>query len=243
VYPNYTTAPRTATINVGAQAFNVSQAAGAGTSNERFVGQMYFNFFGRLPAPSEVAYHAATLASLSRADLIVNFMNSPEFNSGGRFIAGLYVGLLNRNAEYSGWLFQRNAMATGVVNPNQLVQNFLDSAEWKLNFGSPDNLGFVRLLYRYILLREASDGEAAFQAGALASITRAQLASNLLNSDEFRNGTGPRLTAFLLHALVLLRDPTDGEMNARMTQIGTGTPVKSVVEQIVNSPEFTILLN
>ena len=48
---------------------------------------------------------------------------------GGRFIAGLYVGLPGRDAEYDGWLFQRNALATGGATPPGLVLNFLNSSD------------------------------------------------------------------------------------------------------------------
>lgn len=51
--------------------------------------------------------------------MVSNFVTSSEFNLGGRFTAGLYVGILARDAGYSGWLFQRNALATGLVSPLQ----------------------------------------------------------------------------------------------------------------------------
>jgi hypothetical protein len=241
-FPNYSTTSRRTTLRLAGRDFSVSQEGASGSANQRFVGQMYFNFFGRLPSSSEVAFHVGTLSSIARADLIMNFMNSAEFNTGGRFIAGLYAGLLNRNAEYSGWLFQRNAIATGVVKPNQLVQNFIDSVEWRLKFGAPDNPEFVRLLYRYILLREPSSGEVSLQTGALLSgITRVQLATNFLNSNEFRQGTGPRLTAFLVYALLLQRDPTEFEMALRVAQIGGSAPVKSIVDEIIASDQFSYL--
>jgi hypothetical protein len=49
-------------------------------------------------------------------------------------------------------------------------------------------------MYRQVRLREARPAEVAFQAGALKTgTTRVQLATNFLNSSEFKNGTGPRL--------------------------------------------------
>ncbi len=243
IYPNFGTSQRTATFNLGGRTFTVTQAAGIGTANERFVAQMYFNFFGRLASSSEMGFHVGTLNSISRAGLIMNFMNSDEFNNGGRFIAGLYVGLLARNAEYGGWLFQRNALSTSVVNPFQLVTNFVDGAEWKLRFGTPNNQEFVRLLYRYVLLREASQHEVDLQVGALTGgVTRVQLATAFLNTAEFRQGTGARLTAFLLYALLLQRDPTETEMNSRIAQLSGGTPIANIVQEIVASSEFGTLL-
>jgi hypothetical protein len=138
--------------------------------------------------------------------LIKRFMAAPEFNNGGRFVAGLYAGLLDRDAEYSGWLFQRNALATQAVTLRQLVVNFINSAEWRLKFGSPDNAAFVRLLYRKVLLREPAQPEVDFHVSTLTSAfaDRVQMAANFLNSIEFRNGTGPRLTAFLLLRYVIV---------------------------------------
>jgi hypothetical protein len=182
-------------------------------------------------------------AGLTRAQMVRNFFNSPEFNLGGRFVAGLYVGVLNRDAEYSGWLFQRNALATGVVNPNQLVSNFINSDEFELNNGTLTDQAFVRLLYRQVLLREPAQTEVDFQAGALAAgLTRVQLATNFLNSPEFREGTGPRLTAFLLYALILQRDPMVSERALRESQIASGTDLTGLMAEFLNSPEFQQLL-
>jgi hypothetical protein len=232
------------TFDVGGATFNVTQSAGAGTANQRFVGQMYFNILGRLASQSEINLQANALASgTSRQDLVWSFFNSPEFNLGGRFVAGLYVGLLDRDAEYNGWLFQRNALATGVVSPTQLVSNFITAQEFTLKFGNPSNQDYVRLLYRNILLREASPAEVQFQSNALASgVSRVQLATNFLNSNEFRAGTGPRLTAFLLYALLLQRDPTTSERATREAQIAGGTDIKALIAELLNSPEFSTLL-
>lgn len=189
IFPNFSTAFRNATVTVGGLSYSVSQAAATGNFNQRFVGQIYFNILGRIPSAPEVQFQVSALDSgLSRADLFMNFYNSLEFNNGGRFVSGLYVGLLDRDAEYGGWLFQRNALATSVVSQSNLVTNFLGAAEYSLKFGSPTLSEFVRLLYRYVLLREASEAEVTFQAANGG--TRLQLATNFLQSAEFRTGRG-----------------------------------------------------
>lgn len=246
VFPNYTTTARTAHVFLGSQMATITQAPATGTPNQRFIGQLYFNFFGRIPSPSEVALQVNTLnGGLSRADLILSFYNTPEFNNGGRFIAGLYVGLLNRDAEYGGWLFQRNALSTNQVTQAQLVQNFLASAEYAQKFGAPSDPAFVQLLYRYVLLRQPSNAEVIYQSGVLQSgqLTRLQMATAFLNSTEFRIGTGPRLTSFLLHALLLLRDPTQSESYMRIGQLENNAPLRGIVEEILGSLEFASLLN
>ena len=151
---------------------------------------------------------------------------------------------MNRDAEYSGWLFQRNALATNIVTQDSLVSNFLGSAEYSQKFGSPDNQTFVRLLYRYILLPEPSQSEVDFQAAQLAASTpRVVLARAFLNSQEFRNGTGPRLTAFLLYSTLLQRESSAEERAALMGQIAAGTPIRNLVSAFVESAEFAAVLN
>jgi hypothetical protein len=126
--------------------------------------------------------------------------------------------------------------------PGELIFNFLNSAEYSLKFGSPSNPEFVRLVYRNVLRREPSQPEVNFQVGALtAGITRVQLASDFLNSNEFRVGIGARLTAFLLYATLLLRGPSQEEFSLRAAQIQNGVPVRQLVDQIISSPEFSAL--
>ncbi|HYP15470.1 MAG TPA: DUF4214 domain-containing protein, partial [Bryobacteraceae bacterium] len=242
IFPNYSRRPRTALANIAGSIYSAAQNAAVGTPDQRFVAQLYFLFFGRVPAQSEIDFQVNNGLAGGRAALIRAFFNTPEFNLFGRYVAGVYVGLLNRDAEYDGWLFQRNAMALNIINQLQLVTNILNSAEYQQTFGNLSNEDYVRQLYRQILGREASQADVQFQAGALAGISRAQLASNFLNSEEFRQGTGPRLTAFLLYALILQRDPTPEERALRISQIASGADLTALMAELLASSEFSALL-
>ncbi len=216
VFPNFSTRGRSATIMVAGQRFTVVQAAGSGTSLQRFVRLLYFNSFGRLPTDAEVAFQVAS--GQSREQLALNFFLSPEFASGGRFVAGLYVGLLDRDAEYGGWLFQRDALFSGQVTPTSAVGNFVNSAEFASRHGVLDNRGFVILLYRQILGRAATEAEIDFHAGTLTGgMSRATVASNFLLAAEFLSRIEGRLTAFLAYAVLLQRSPGGPEaMDAQL---------------------------
>jgi hypothetical protein len=101
----------------------------------------------------------------------------------------------------------------------------------------------VKLLYRQVLLREASPAEVTFQVSTLGAPNgRVILARNFLNSAEFRNGTGPRLTTFLLHATLLLRDPNPGERTAMENGLKADPNVVWAVLHIVNGSEFAALM-
>jgi hypothetical protein len=226
----------------------VTQAGGTGTSDQRFVKILYFSYFGRLPSAQEIDFQLvqALQRGTPRENLAENFFRSPEFNIGGRFITGLYVGLLDRDPEYGGWLFQRDAFAKGIVDGTTLVRNFMQSAEYRLKYGNPSIAEFVRLLYRYILLREPSQSEVDFQVangvGDGSEASRIRLAQSFLGTPEFRNGTQSRLYAFLLHATLLLRDGTASERAAVEAQLNSGTPLVNVIRQFVTSAEFQNLM-
>jgi hypothetical protein len=243
VFAHFGVSPRSGTVTIGSTSVPVAQSGASGTVNERFAGLMYYNFLGRLGSKEEIVFHAATLDSgLTRKDVAYNFYNVEEFNRAARFVAGLYVGLLDRDAEFGGWLFQRGAYVTAVVDQSQLVANFLNGAEYAMKFGKPDDAEFVRLLYRYILRREATPEEVAFQVGNLKTMTRVQLAGSFLNSPEFRNGLGPRLTAFLLYSCLLLRDASQAERDAMAAKVSAGTDLRLLIDSLLSTPEFENLL-
>jgi hypothetical protein len=242
-YPNFGSAARTAIVTVGGRTFTVTQTASPDVVTRRFVRLLYFSFLGRPASDADVT--AQVNSGLSRAQIAMNFLNTLEFNLGGRFVAGLYVGILERDAEFGGWQFQRQALARGLVNQDQLVSNFLNSPEFGLKFGVLTNDAFVRLMYRNILLREASPDEVNAWLNVLSNPanTRTIVARTFLNSPEFRNGTGSRLLAFLIYSTLLLRDGTPPERSNLETMLRNNpSQLASVVDSFVNGPEIGDIL-
>jgi len=245
VFPNNTTLSRSGIFSIAQQTFSYSQTGSAENNNRRFIRQMYFNYFGRQPSDPDLAFmESALVGGLSRRQFIINFFNSEEFNQGGRYVAGLYIGILNRDAEYGGWLFIRNALATGSVPQAVLAKNFLESGEYALNFGFPTNRNFAKQMYNQVLLREPTVAELDFMETALnGGLVRDQFARNFLVSNEFRIGTGPRLIAFLLHACLFLRDPTVAQFSGMVGRLNSGTTLETLIDEILGSTEFNSLLN
>lgn len=75
----------------------------------------------------------------------------------------------------------------------------------------------------------------------LASISRAQAAKNFLDSPEFRSGPGPRQTAFLIYAGLLLRDPVPSE-RAFMADYLQNKGLLKAIEYVVGSSDMSGLL-
>jgi hypothetical protein len=246
VVPNFATSARSTTVAIAGQNFTINQTASAESENQRFVRLLYFSFFGRTAAASEVQFHVNNLiGGQTRTDLVANFMSTAEFNAGGRFVAGLYVGLLNRDAEYPGWQFQRNALTTGGTSPLNLTTAFISTPEFTARFGTLSDADFVRHLYLYVLLRTASQNEVNFHSGTLSpTFTRGQMAMNFLNSAEFQQGTGPRLLAFLISAALQLRDPTPEERTTRVQQLQqSSAQLKPLIDGVLLTPAFRALLD
>jgi hypothetical protein len=242
VFPNFGTTLRSAAITAGGQNFTITQAAATGTQMQRFVRLLYYFYLGRPPSQSDIDFHVSS--GLSQAQMAVNFFRSGEFLLGGRYVGGLYVGLLNRDPEYGGWAFQRNALVAGDLTFRLgIVTNFLNSAEYKLNFGVPTDAEFITLLYEKILLRLPSQAEVDWHVGHLVGgMPRAQKASDFLASQEFSISSGPRLTAALLYFTLLQRDPTPSERQNLIDRIIAREPDLSLIGGIVGSQEFQNIL-
>ena len=109
---------------------------------------------------------------------------------------------------------------------------------------SPTDVGYVRLLYRYILLRKAAAGDAEYHAGTIPQLDRAGVAGSFLLS-EFQNGTQAPLNALLLFATLLLRDPSQSELTFGMQQLPSGGEValRTVIDAFLGSPELQALIH
>jgi hypothetical protein len=245
-YPNFGTQTRIGTFAAASQTFSVSQIGSTLPETTRFIQLAFFGSFGRLPTPAEATEWMNKInAGQTRTDLVTWLFNSDEFNTTSRFIAGLYVGLLNRDPEYGGWRYQRTNLNAGVVNQTNIVGTFINSPEYGLRWGNPTAAEFVRLLYRYVLLREGTDAEVDWQVGKLGPATtndKIGMARNFLNSQEFRIGAGPRLTAFLLFSAVLGRDGAPGERTFMADAIKANVPISAMISQFIGSVEMTEIL-
>jgi uncharacterized protein YkwD len=243
VYPNFSTSTRATTLLIAGNPFTITQPPLGGTADERFVQQSYFYLLGRMPTTPEVAFQVQNGLTNGRGVLVNNFLNSGEFNQTGRYVAGLYVGLLNRDAEFGGWQFQRNALLDNQVDRIALVRNFITSQEFQLKYPNQSDEQYVRMLYRQVLLREPSQEEVDFQVAHLNG-DRVGLASRFLISPEFALGTGPRLLAFLYYATMLNRDPSPAELQTTVTALTSASDDLrlTLINNILSSEEYQALL-
>ena len=241
VNPSGNTGGRAAIVYIAGQALQITQDLNPLPEDSRFVNLMYFGFLGRPPTAEELSSQLGALAGgMTRTTLAMNLFNSDEFNSNGRFAAGVYTGILGRDPDYAGWLFQRAALRSGSISRLQLVADALSSPE----YAPSPNDRFVRMLYANVLGRSPAPAELASQLETMQSGTsRAQVALSLLNGAEFRQNPGPRLTAFLQYASILSRDAEQWERDYWANLMATTMTVSQVFYDFVNSDELRIALH
>jgi hypothetical protein len=161
-------------------------------------------------------------------------LSSAEWRDVVAPVARVYLAAFGRHADLGGlahWTGWRRAGA-----PLEAVAGaFLQSGEFAVRFGSPDDRGFVRLLYRNVLDREADAAGEAYWVEQLASgrTTRPGLLVAFSESAEHRARTAASLPVALAYA-GLLRRPVDAAGLAHWA----GRPVAELVGGLVGSAEF-----
>jgi hypothetical protein len=170
------------------------QATYGNTSDAQFVTRLYENTLGREPSAGEVAYHVDALHSISRAQLLVNFSESPEnqarhilgADSAAAQVDRLYDAAFDRAPDTGGLVYQTNAMNAG-QSLAALAQQFMASPEFQAKYGAVDDAHFATLLYENVLGREPDAAGLAYQLQALASgESRAELMVGFSESPEHR---------------------------------------------------------
>jgi hypothetical protein len=243
VHPNFGTSPRTGHFTVSGQTVTASQPGASGSEPERFAGYLHYNAFGRAASASQVMQYINALNSgLSRGQFAADLINTAEFRSGGRFVAALHVGLLNRDPDYLAWIAHRESLVTGAVTREQLAANLLNSEEFQAVRQLSD-LEFVTLIHRQVLRRTPTQSDLEGMLSELhAGTSRAQLALRSLESAEFAAAADAQLTTFSLHATVLQRRPSPFEASGIAGQIQSGASLQALAAALLNGPEFQNLL-
>ena len=122
--------------------------------------------------PNFVFFARATAASLPPADLVFAPLptgGGPAFHDAFEAqITRLYDTVFDRRPDPGGYEFWHSAMHDGL--PIRAVADlFVTAPEFQTRYGTPDNRGFVQLLYRNVLDREGEPGGIDFWTDSLNS--------------------------------------------------------------------------
>jgi hypothetical protein len=206
---------------------NVSQ-------NQAFLIGLYHVVLNRDPQTTELTpWLNALNAGATRDSVVQSFWNSPEHR--GLEVASYYQEFLHRSAapaEEAGWVAQ---LLSGVPE-SVVVQEFLGSPEYQALYSSATD--YVNSLYVNLLGRTAGPAEVAGWVSKLntGALTRAQVASGFLSSDEsFKLAVDNDYTIFY-------HRPADALGEAGwISELRTGAQTYgSLAEAFLGLPEFYI---
>lgn len=109
----------------------------------------------------------------------------------------LYQAALGRAPDAIGLGFWTAALDTGTLSLSGVAEGFMAAPEFQARFGVPENGGFVDLLYRHVLGREADAEGMAFWTAKLDSgaLTRAGVTLCFSESAELKEGTASHFAA------------------------------------------------
>jgi hypothetical protein len=163
-------------------------------------------------------------------------------------VTTLYRCLLNRAPEHGGWLFQRNSLASldaagdSAVARDGLIGNFINSAEFKLLYGTPNHSEFVRIIYRQCIGREPAPAEVDWQVSMMTGANaQVVMARNTLLTPEVLNRFEAGTVALLMYHALLLREGHPADIASVQDAMGRGKTLGQVLGEIVASAEFQSL--
>jgi hypothetical protein len=182
---------------------------GALTDNA-FVSLLYSNVLHRSADAGGLAYWTGLLSSgHSRAEVVIGFTESAEDiadlaapvqqglwvqDGAAAEVARLYDTAFSRLPDVTGLAYWTSALEHGTTLL-QAAQGFIASAEFQADYGSPDNAGFVTLLYNNVLHRAPDAGGQAYWVSLLNSgqDTRAQVVVGFSESAEHVADMAPHI--------------------------------------------------
>jgi len=185
-------------------------------ANRAFMEQLYLNVLDRNGDAAGInAFTAALDGGRSRASVVVEIANGAEFVQlmtipGAAFATNVvfdptegevfrvYQAMLDRAPDDAGFLNFSNSIKAGVLDLNNVIEEFIDSPEFSATYGSLSNREFVETLYANVLPgNQDQAGRDAFTALIDGGTARAVVVEEFVNSLEFRAQTNQATLDFV----------------------------------------------
>lgn len=199
------------------------------TENTNFIDKAYMDLLQRSPSPTDVANGLNALGSETRYQFALSLDTSNEYY---QLLVGTYVqSLLGRPANPTDLSFFTPLLAS---NSDEFVQaQIAGSAEFFLKSGGSD-AGFVTALFKDFLNRTPSSSELALFVGELSTMTREQVASQILGLLDYDKDL---VSGYYLQFLRRPVDSTNLTFFANALNGGTLTD-EQVIASLIGTDEY-----
>jgi len=205
-----------------------------------FVMQQYRDFLNREGEIAGIDYWISQIDSgdLTRAQVVEQFFNSPEFQTAPAAIARLYFAYFGRIPDYGGLQYWIGQYQTG-VNLTNISQSFAASNEFQSIYGSLSNEAYVELVYQNVLGRAPDATGRAYWLGRLSSgLSRSGLMIGFSESEEYQIRSQAWVQVTMLYVGLLRRAPEQAGFDYWTTEIGKGHSVLDLINEFLASPEY-----
>jgi hypothetical protein len=211
------------------------------TNARRFAMQQYRDFLGREAEPAGASYWSNVVATgaQTRAQVIVAFFNSPEFQACTTPVVGLYFASFLRIPDYGGVLYWGAQCRSGRPLAD-IAQAFAMSPEFMSKYGTLTNAQFVALLYQNVLGRPADAGGQSYWTGQLdhGTMSRGDALLGFSESSEFKLDIDVSVFVTMMYIGMLHRSPEQGGFNAWVDYLEGGRSGLDLIQGILGSMEY-----
>jgi len=226
-------------------------ASGLSTAtNEQFVKQQYLDFLEREADSTGLLNWTNALNNgiNSRADLVNDFVSSTEFQNRIAPVARLYSAYFLRLPDTGGLTNWINYKVYGnAANGNvpatleDISQQFADSAEFNLRYGSLNDTEFVTLVYQNVLKRDPDPVGLSNWVQFLTegSKTRGGVMIGFSESTEYKDAVDVDIRVISLYYGMLRRAPDPDGFNNWSSYIKSGVSATVLVEAFLDEQEYT----
>jgi hypothetical protein len=210
-------------------------------TSEQFVKQQYLDFLGRDGDAGGIGFWATALdnGTVSRADVVNNFVFSPEFQDQVAPVSRIFLAYFRRIPDTSGLSFWIGAKMAGTTL-SDISESFAGSAEFTATYGSKSNSEFVDLVYNNLFNREADSGGKSFWTGALddGSTARGAVMAGFSESDENIQLTLSQIRVIAFYYGMLRRAPDEGGFNFWVSVLDGGASPNDLINGFIGGPEY-----
>ena len=210
------------------------------TNARLFSMQQYRDYLGREGDAGGITFwtNQINTGQQTRAQVIDNFFNSPEFQTVTP-VARLYFAYFLRIPDYGGLLFWVNQSRNGMSLDN-ISQAFAQSPEFITRYGNLNNADFVTLVYQNVLGRAPDSAGFAHWTGLLNSgaSTRGQVMLGFSESPEFQATSFNKVYVTQMYVGMLRRSPEQAGFDYWVHQMELGQSGLNLINGFLVAPEY-----
>jgi len=202
--------------------------------------QQYRDFLGREGDPGGIAFYTGSINAgrLSRAQVILEFLNAPEFQRTTAPVTRLYLAFFLRIPDFAGLTFWTDSFRRGIPLAG-IAQAFANSDEFRNRYGTLNNQHFVERVYQNVLERPPDPQGRQFWLDRLnAGLPRGLMLMAVSESNEFKIKQAQEV--FVTHAYVgmLERSPDRAGFDVWVARLEAGGPGRALIEAFLGAREY-----